>query len=204
MPKLPYDLADLAPALSKDVVDLHYNYHHKTYVNNLNLAMEQLQAAIDKDDLRAVISLQPVIRFNAGSHINHSLYWENLAPASGLGGKLPLPGSPLYERVVKDWGSFERLIDYFTKRTAGIRGSGWGWLVMDRVTKALDYVETHDQDGIFMVPDEVPLLALDAWEHAYYLDYKNARGAYMKNIWKVVNWNVVETRYMKAAAHVIS
>ncbi len=198
LPKLAYEISGLEPVISRAVVDVHYNKHHLTYVNNLNAAMEQLHAAVIKGDLPKIVSLQPAIAFNGGSHINHSMYWENLAPIAGAGGKLPAPDSPFYKRVVADWGSFEKLIDYFTKRAIAIKGSGWGWLVLDKVTKRLEFAETHDQDAVQIMPDKAPLLAVDVWEHAYYLDYKNARAEYMKKIWQIINWEVVEKRYIAA------
>ena len=199
LPKLAYGLQELEPVISRQIVDIHYNKHHLTYVNNLNAAMEQLQEAIVRQDLPNIVNLQPTIIFNGGSHLNHSMYWENLAPIAGVGGKLPPSTSPLFAKVREDWGSFDQLIEYFTKRTTAIKGSGWGWLVLNKSIKKLEYVETHDQDTISMLPDLVPLLTIDVWEHAYYLDYKNARLDYMKNIWKIINWQIVEARFLAAA-----
>lgn len=198
LPKLAYELHALEPVLSKNVIDIHYNKHHMAYVNNLNLAMEQLQNAMAKDDLQTIVSLQPVIAFNGGSHYNHSMYWENLAPMTTIGGKLPAPGSPLYERIMQDWGSFDKLMEYYSKRNTSIKGSGWGWLVLDRLTKKTEFVETHDQDAVTTIPDKIPLLTIDMWEHAYYLDYKNAKVDYMKNIWKIINWDIVQKRFHAA------
>ncbi len=198
LPQLKYGLHELEPVISRGIVDLHYNKHHLTYVNNLNAALEQLQDAMVKQDLPKIVSLQPTIIFNGGSHINHSMYWENLSPISAVGGKIPSSG-PFFAKVTEDWGSFDKLIDYFTKRTTAIKGSGWGWLVLNKSIKKLEYVETHDQDTISMLPDLAPLLTIDVWEHSYYLDYKNARLEYMKNIWKIVNWEIVAARYSAAA-----
>ena len=195
LPKLAYDLNALEPVLSKNIVDVHYNKHHLNYVNTLNTTMEQLQEAIAKNDLPKIVTLQPVIAFNGGSHINHSMYWENLAPMSGVGGKRPKSGN-FYEKIIQDWGSFDKLEEYFTKRTAGIKGSGWGWLVLDKITKRTMYMETHDQEAVEMIsPDKAPLLAVDIWEHAFYLDYKNVKMEYLKNVWKIINWEVVQKRF---------
>ena len=195
LPKLAYEITGLEPVISRHVLDLHYNKHHLTYVNNLNAALDQLQEAMIKQDLSKIVALQQTIIFNGGSHINHSMYWENLAPIAGAGGKLPDPKSALGEQVIKDWGSFDKLIDYFTKRSTAIKGSGWGWLVLNKAIKKLEFLETHDQDTISMIPDMSPLLTIDVWEHSYYLDYKNLRAEYMKNIWKIVNWQTVEKRF---------
>eukprot|EP01022_Parablepharisma_sp_SALTPOND_P004715 TRINITY_DN120824_c0_g1_i1.p2 TRINITY_DN120824_c0_g1~~TRINITY_DN120824_c0_g1_i1.p2 ORF type:complete len:241 (+),score=27.35 TRINITY_DN120824_c0_g1_i1:165-887(+) len=199
LPKLAYEFSALEPVLSRTLVDIHYNKHHLNYVNTLNAAMEQYNEAIAKNDLPKIVALQPTIAFNGGSHINHSLYWENLAPAATIGGKLPPAGSPLHERIVQDWGSFDKMMEYFVKRTTGIKGSGWGWLVLDKITKKTSFMETHDQDAVEMVsPDKAPLLGVDIWEHAFYLDYKNVKAEYMKNIWKIINWEVVQKRYAAA------
>ncbi len=199
LPKLPYDFAALQPVISAPLLELHYTKHHQNYVNTLNTAMEQLNEALEKNDLAKIVALQPVIAFNGGSHINHSMYWENLAPMATVGGKLPAAGSPFHERIVQEWGSFDKMIEYFNKRTAGIKGSGWGWLVVDKLTKRTMYMETHDQDAVEMVsPDKAPLLAIDIWEHAFYIDYKNVKAEYLKNVWKIVNWEVVQKRYEAA------
>lgn len=198
LPDLPFPLDGLEPVISKATVDTHYNKHHRTYVDNLNRAVDQLKAALDSQDLPKIAALEPEVRFNGGSHLNHMMYWENLAPTSTVGGKLPEPRTPMYAQVKKDWGSFERLIAYITARSTAIKGSGWGWLVWNNVTLRLEFMETHDQDAVYIFPNVVPLLAIDVWEHAYYIDQKNARAEYLKNIWKVVNWVTVQKRLAAA------
>jgi len=198
LPKLAYELNGLEPVISASLLDLHYNKHHMTYVNNLNLAVEQLQDAMAKNDLSKILSIQPNIVFNGGSHINHSMYWENLAPEKTLGGKFPSPDSAFSKKIVQDWGSYEKFIEYFTKKATGIKGSGWAWLVLAKATKKFEYMETHDQDTPVMTADVVPLLTVDVWEHAYYIDYKNVRAEYLKNIWRIINWDVVEKRFLAA------
>ena len=207
LPTLPYDLHSLEPLMSRSVLDVHYNKHHKTYVDTLNIAMAQLNEAMAKEDLPTIVSLQPLIAFNGGSHICHSMFWENLSPVTNVGGKLPTVDSPFHKRVIEDWGSFDKLMNYFTQRTIDIKGSGWSWLVMDRMTRRLEYRESHDQNSVTMEDDVIPLLNIDAWEHAYALDYKtadyrNARLEYMKNIWKIINWDVVQQRFLNAMSFV--
>eukprot|EP01022_Parablepharisma_sp_SALTPOND_P022630 TRINITY_DN4614_c0_g1_i1.p2 TRINITY_DN4614_c0_g1~~TRINITY_DN4614_c0_g1_i1.p2 ORF type:complete len:238 (-),score=17.97 TRINITY_DN4614_c0_g1_i1:79-792(-) len=199
LPPLPYSTLGLEPAISKSVLNVHYNKHHKTYVDDLNMAMEKLHEARQRNDLGAIVALQPLIRFNGGSHICHSMYWENLAPITGAGGKIPSSNTMLYKKIFEDWGSFEKLMNYFTTRTIEIKGVGWSWLVLHRATGRLGYRESHDQDAVTMHHDVVPLLTIDAWEHAFTVDYKTddhktARHKYMSNIWKVVNWECVEKR----------
>ena len=203
LPSLPFDMHSLEPIMSRTSVESHYNKHHKIYVDNLNSAMIQLQEAMAKEDLPTIVSLQPLIAFNGGSHICHSLFWENLAPITTVGGKLPAAGSPLHKKVIEDWGSFEKLMDYMTRRTMEIKGSGWSWLALDRMTHRLVYEESHDQNLVTMERDVIPLLAIDAWEHAFTLDfktydYKTARSEYCKNIFKIVNWDVVQNRLLAA------
>lgn len=195
LPKLAYGLADLEPVISQQTMNLHYNKHHQTYITNLNAAMKQLNDAIPKKDLPTILALQLTIIFNGGGDLNHNLYWENLSPIKAVGGKLPAENSPLTKKVIEEWGSFDKLIQYFTDRSNAIKGSGWGWLVLNKSTNKLEFVETHDHGTISQLPDMVPLLVVDVWEHAYYLDYKNVRKDYLTNIWKIINWGVVETRY---------
>ena len=198
LPKLEYPLIGLDPFISSALLDLHYNKHHNTYVTNLNAATQELYEALEKQDLPKIVSLQSAIRFNGGSHINHSMYWENLSPANLLGGKFPVEGSPLMNAIKSEFGSMEQFIALFNQKATGHKGSGWAWLAYNKITKRVVYEETHDQDTVCMIPDLVPLLTVDVWEHAYYIDYKNVRAEYLKKIWNVINWKCVEERYAKA------
>jgi Fe-Mn family superoxide dismutase len=157
--------------------------------------LEELAEALVKNDLQKIVSLQSSIKFNGGSHINHSLYWENLAPTSTTGGKLPADDSKLGGLIKKEFGSFDNFITEFNKKAAGIQGSGWGWLGYDKVTKEVVITETPNQDPL---TTSVPLLTIDMWEHAWYLQYKNVKADYLKEIWKVVNWGKVEERLAAA------
>ena len=199
LPKLAYELNGLEPVLSQGLVDIHYNKHHLTYVNNLNIAIESLVDAVSKQDLPKIVSLQPTIIFNGGSHINHSMYWENLSPISAEGGKIPDSNSILSQKIVQNWGSYDKFMEYFTKRATAIKGSGWGWLVYNQITKNVEYFESKDQDTVVMAPDLKPIMTVDVWEHAYYIDYKNVRAEYLKNIWKIINWKKVEERLKELA-----
>lgn len=135
------------------------------------------------------------IKFNLGGHINHSIYWENLAPIGAGGGEYPAAESALTHQVVKQFGSYETLIDEFTKKTVPVQGSGWGWLGYDNSSKSLRILELGNQE--MLAPAGLaPLLTIDVWEHAYYIDYKNLRLDYVKQIWKIVNWKDVERRFL--------
>jgi len=196
LPKLPYELDALEPVISKEIMDLHYNKHHQAYVNNLNVAVEKYGPA----DLDNQVALQPAIKFNGGGHINHSIFWTNLAPPNSGGGTPPT--GALADAINRDFGSFEDFIKLFNAKTAPIQGSGWGWLGYNKAKDRLEYAACSNQDPLFPTTGLVPLLGIDVWEHAYYLVYKNARPKYLEEIWKVVNWQNVAERYEKARTQI--
>jgi Fe-Mn family superoxide dismutase len=198
LPELPYDFSALEPVISAEIMKLHYEKHHATYVAKLNEALEKYASAEAKEDLNAMISLQPAIRFNGGGHINHSIFWTNLAPKNKGGGETPK--GELADQIKKQWGSLEAFIEKFNSIAAPIQGSGWCWLSFCKTTKML-YIETcANQDPLEATTGCIPLLGIDVWEHAYYLQYKNVRPDYLKAIWKVVNWSNVSERYTKAVS----
>merc|ERR1712087_857905 len=133
----------------------------------------------------------------AGGYNVHNTYWENLAPEGNPGGILPGESSGLTKEIVKYFGSYDNFKTQFNAKTGAIQGSGWGWLAFDPQTKALTIEQTLNQDNV-ECNGKVPLLTIDVWEHAYYLQYKNLRPDYLTNIWKVVNWNCVEDRFNAA------
>lgn len=197
LPTLPYDLNALEPYISSDIMNLHYNKHHKAYVDNLNKALEQYHDAECKGDLQTMIALQKAIRFNGGGHINHSIFWTNLAPANKGGGGTP--EGKLAEAINHQWGSHDKFIEQFNTWTTAIQGSGWGWLGYCKLTKHLEIITCENQDPL-SIKGYVPLLGVDVWEHAYYLQYKNVRADYVKAIWNIVNWKNVAERYAAATA----
>lgn len=163
---------------------LHHSKHHQTYVNNLNAAIISQASA----DLVAQLHLQAAISFNAGGHINHTLFWENLTPQSSYSN----PGPAITKSIEARWSSIQGFKDAFTVVLLGIKGSGWGWLVQDHATGNLELTTTKDQD---IVPaGKKPLLGIDMWEHAYYLQYLNDKKEYVNGIWNIVNWAAVEKR----------
>lgn len=201
LPKLPYDFADLEPVISADIMKLHYTKHHQGYVDNLNKALEQyaeLQPKAEQSNSPSdLIALQSAIKFNGGGHVNHSIFWTNLAPKNKGGGTPPSDGEFL-QAIKKDFGSLDKFIEQFTNRTVAIQGSGWGWLGYCKMSHSLDIVTCENQDPL-STKGLVPLLGIDVWEHAYYLQYKNVRADYVKNIWNIINWKNVEERYHQAA-----
>ncbi|RUS29547.1 Manganese/iron superoxide dismutase [Jimgerdemannia flammicorona] len=219
LPDLPYDYDALEPIISTEIMRLHHSKHHQAYINAFNQAEEKLDNALSKGDLTQQIQLQNIIKFNGGGHINHSLFWQNLAPKKQGGGEHP-KGS-LLSAIQKDFGSLDNFVTQFNTQTAAVQGSGWGWLVgyplfwrgkwigsrwvwrllqwvangYNKAAKRLEIATTANQDPLLNL---TPLLGVDVWEHAYYLQYKNVRPDYLKAIWEVVNWKTVAERYAKA------
>ena len=196
LPVLAYAPTDLEPVLSGEIVELHHKKHHQTYVNNYNAALDQIAAAYAASDLLTVQSLLPVMHFNLGGYNTHVLYWENLAPVGRGGGEYPAD-SALAKAIAAEWGSLEAFITTFNAKTVALQGSGWGWLAFDPHTKLLSIETTPNQD-LIKNNGRTPLLGIDVWEHAYYLQYKNARAEYLAQIWKIVNWRVVAQRLDEA------
>jgi len=193
LPPLPYAYNALEPIISEAIMRLHHSKHHQAYVDNLNAAMQKLDGALAEKDVKSQIALQSAIKFNGGGHINHSIFWTNLAPKSAGGGQPPR--GPLADAINKEFGSLDKFIAEFNAQAAAVQGSGWGWLGYNRAAKRLEITTTQNQDPLTHL---IPLLGIDVWEHAYYLDYKNARPEYLKKIWEVVNWNNVAERFEQA------
>ncbi|MCE2982249.1 MAG: superoxide dismutase [Parachlamydia sp.] len=195
LPPLPYDFGDLEPAISADIMILHYTKHHQTYVNNLNKALEQYSEAEKKRDLGAMIALQSAIKFNGGGDVNHSIFWTNLSPVKDEGGKPP--EGLLADTINQEFGNLSTLVDQMSAKATAIQGSGWAWLGFDKANNRLTVATCENQDPL-TTKGLVPLLGIDVWEHAYYLQYKNVRADYVKAIWSIVNWRNVAERFQKA------
>ncbi len=195
LPELPYALNALEPVISEEIMNLHYNKHHLAYVTNLNKALEQYAEAKEKNDLPAMIALQSAIKFNGGGHINHSIFWTNLSPIDKDGGKAP--EGALKEAINQQFGSLEKFIESFSQKAVAVQGSGWAWLGFNKALNRLE-IQTCDNQDPLVIKGFAPLLGIDVWEHAYYLQYKNVRPDYVKAIWKIVNWKNVAERYEKA------
>ncbi|XP_032881302.1 superoxide dismutase [Mn], mitochondrial isoform X3 [Amblyraja radiata] len=174
-------------------MQLHHSKHHATYVNNLNTTEEKYAESLAKGDVTAQVALQPALRFNGGGHINHSIFWTNLSPSGG--GE---PTGELMQMIKRDFGSFEKLKEMMSTMSVGVQGSGWGWLGYKKDSGRLQLAACPNQDPLQGTTGLHPLLGIDVWEHAYYLQYKNVRGDYLKAIWNIINWENVEER-LKAA-----
>uniref|UniRef100_G3MR68 Superoxide dismutase n=1 Tax=Amblyomma maculatum TaxID=34609 RepID=G3MR68_AMBMU len=186
LPDLPYDYGALEPAISGEIMRIHHQKHHQTYITNYNAAISSLYEAMEKRDAPAIVHLQSAIKFNGGGHVNHSIFWQNLKPV-GEGGGEP-PHGALGWAIDQDYGSMENLIQKMSSEGAALQGSGWVWLALDKELKKVKVETTANQDPLVTKgANLVPLLGIDVWEHAYYLQYKNVRPDYLKNIWKVMN-----------------
>ncbi|KAF7762345.1 hypothetical protein Agabi119p4_8938 [Agaricus bisporus var. burnettii] len=190
LPDLPYAYDALEPYISRQIMELHHKKHHQTYVNALNTA----EAAYAKASTpKERIALQAALKFNGGGHINHSLFWQNLAPAAGAGGQLK-PG-PLKDAIDQTFGGLDNLKKEFNTTTAGIQGSGWGWLGVNPSSKRLEISTTPNQDPLLNL---VPIIGVDIWEHAFYLQYLNVKADYLNAIWSVINFDEAQRRYVEA------
>ena len=197
LPVLPYPTDALEPFIDKMTMEIHYGKHHKAYVDNLNKAIVDNDKTKDRnlDFLMSIAGqLPPAVRNNAGGHYNHSLFWTLLAPAKGQ-----QPGSKFMEMVNASFGSLDKFKEEFAKAGMQRFGSGWVWAIIKN--NKLLISSTPNQDNPLMDVAEskgYPILALDVWEHAYYLKYQNLRADYIKAFWNVVNWNEVEKRIISS------
>eukprot|EP00904_Undaria_pinnatifida_P001204 jgi/Undpi1/11084/HiC_scaffold_30.g13382.m1 len=170
----------------------------KAYINNLNLALEKLADAESKGDVTAIVQLQAAIKFNGGGHLNHSIFWK-ARHNHNLGGGKMVTGT-LADMIEAQYHSMGALTEKLSAASVGVQGSGWGWLGYDKVNKRLAIATCANQDPLEATTGLVPLLGIDVWEHAYYLQYKNVRPDYVKGIFKVVNWADVQERLTAATA----
>ena len=190
LPRLTYDYDALEPAISKNIMQLHHQKHHQGYVDKLNKILEgRDESQLSIEDLLRLESLPDDIRTgiinNGGGHYNHSLFWRWMSPDGG--GE---PRGNLARDISQAYGSFQEFTDAFNEKALNIFGSGWAWLMPD-----MRIVTTQNQENPMMHGESVPILGLDVWEHAYYLDYKNVRADYVKAWWNVVNWPEVEKHH---------
>ncbi|WP_296197521.1 superoxide dismutase [uncultured Microbacterium sp.] len=192
LPELPYDYAALEPHISGAIMQLHHDKHHQAYVTGANTALEQLAEARDKGEFAYINKLEKDLAFNLGGHTNHSIFWTNLSPNGG-----DKPTGELAAAIDDNLGSFDKFQAQFTAAALGVQGSGWAGLFWDSIGQQLIIQQFFDQQAQFAA-GTVPLLLLDVWEHAYYLDYKNVRADYVKAFWNIANWADVQARFDRA------
>ncbi|WP_342318621.1 superoxide dismutase [Corynebacterium mayonis] len=194
LPELDYDYNALEPHISAEIMELHHSKHHATYVKGANSALEALEAErngeANPDKLRA---LSKNLAFNLGGHTNHSIFWKNMTPNGG-----GAPTGEIASAIERDFGSFEKFQAQFEGVATSLQGSGWAVLGYDHIAGRLIIQQMTDQQGNISV-DFTPLLMLDMWEHAYYLQYKNVKADYAKAFWNVVNWQDVNERLAAAS-----
>ena len=194
LPDLSYDYGALDPHIAGEIMELHHSKHHAAYVAGANTALEKMAAARESGDFGAIAGLEKALAFNLGGHTNHSIFWTNLSPEGG-----DKPTGDLAQAIDEHFGSFDGFQAHFTNNAMTIMGSGWSILAWDTIGQKLIIVQLYDQQGNVPV-GLIPLLMLDMWEHAFYLQYKNVKADYVKAWWNVVDWANVQQRFITATA----
>ena len=189
LPELSYDYAALEPHLSARIMELHHDNHHRTYVEGANKAIAGLAEAREKDDFDRIAALERALAFNVSGHVLHSIFWRNMTP--GGGGE---PQGELMDAIRESFGSFASFKKQLVKAAGTIMGSGWGALAWDPLARCLVTVQVHDHQSE-TVQAGVLLLVLDAWEHAYYLQYQTEKLKYFEAVWNLWNWADVSDRF---------
>ncbi|GAA3960867.1 superoxide dismutase [Actinomadura viridis] len=188
LPDLPYDYAALEPAITGEILELHHSKHHAAYVKGANDTLERLAEARDKEQYGGLVGLEKTLAFNLSGHVLHTIFWDNLSPDGG-----DRPAGELASAIDEHFGSFEAFRAQLTTATATVQGSGWGVLGWEPLGRRLIVQQVYDHHGN-VGTGAVPLLVFDAWEHAYYLQYRNVRPDYVEKLWDLVNWEDVAAR----------
>ena len=194
LPDLPYDYGELEPHYSAQILELHHDKHHAAYVSGANTTLEKLADARDKEDFGAIVGLEKTLAFNLAGHVLHSIFWTNLSAHGG--GE---PNGSLGSAIGEHFGSFAAFKAHLTQATTTIQGSGWGVLAWEPLGKRLIVEQVYDHQGN-IGQGTVPLLVFDAWEHAFYLQYKNVKADFVTALWNIVNWADVTDRFDRARA----
>jgi Fe-Mn family superoxide dismutase len=192
LPELTYDYSALAPHISAQIMELHHSKHHAAYVAGANTALEKLAEARDANDFANINRFQKDLAFHLGGHTNHSIFWKNLTPDSQ-----ERPSGDLSSAIDEYFGSFDKFRAHFNAAALGLQGSGWAFLAWDAIGGQLIIEQLYDQQGNIAAAT-TPLLMLDMWEHAFYLDYKNVKGDYVTAFWNIINWDDVAQRFAAA------
>jgi superoxide dismutase, Fe-Mn family len=192
LPDLTYDYGALEPEISGAIMEVHHGKHHRAYVDGANKAIEQLLDARERQDFSQIATIQRALAFNVSGHVLHSLFWQNLAPKAG--GR---PGGGLSEAVDRDFGNFDSFKKQFNAAAMNTMGSGWVALIYEPLTRRLGTTLIHDHQSE-VTQGSVPLMVLDAWEHAYYLQYRNDKGKFFEAVWNLWNWDDISRRFEAA------
>ena len=192
LPELSYDLAALEPHYSAEVLELHHHKHHAAYVAGANTALDKLDEARTSDDYGSINQLQKNLAFHLSGHVLHSMFWENLSPDGG-----GPPEGELADAVDDGFGGFDRFRNQLTQAALNVQGSGWGALTWEPLGQRLIIEQVYDHQSN-VGQGAPPLLVLDMWEHAYYLQYRNLKADWVEAFWKIVNWPDVAARFERA------
>ena len=193
LPKLPYKISALEPHVSAEALQLHHEKHHNAYVEGANKTLESLAEARDKGDYSSLNQLQKNLAFHLSGHVMHSIFWKIMSPDGG--GK---PGDKLLDRIQDDFGSLDAMQKQVSECALSIQGSGWASLAWEPLGQRLVIEQVYDHQGN-IGNATVPLLVLDMWEHAYYLQYRNEKAKWVKAFWDIVNWSDVQERLRGAS-----
>jgi len=188
LPDLPYDYGALEPHLSGKMMELHHDKHHRVYVEGANQAIEKLLKARREDDFEQIAALERALAFNVSGHVLHSIFWQNLIPKGG-----ERPSGLLAAWIDRDFGSFDLFKKQLVQAAVTIMGSGWAALVWDPIARRLGTTQVHDHQSQ-ITQGGIPLLVMDAWEHAYYLQYQSDKAKYFEAVWNLWNWEDVSKR----------
>lgn len=194
LPDLDYDYGALAPHISAQINELHHTKHHATYVKGANDTLDKLAEARDKGDFGSIVGLETTLAFNLAGHANHVVWWKILSPEGG-----DKPTGELAQAIDDAFGSWDKFQAQFTAVATTIQGNGWAALSWDPVGKTLITQQLRDHHNNLILPT-VPILLVDVWEHAFYLDYKNVKADYVKALWNVYNWAEVSKRFDNAVS----
>ena len=192
LPDLPYDYAALEPHYSGEILELHHDKHHAAYVAGANATLERLGESREHNDYASLVGLEKTLAFNVSGHVLHSLFWKNLSPDGG-----DRPDGELAAAIEEHFGSFDAFAAQLTAATNTIQGSGWGVLGWEPLGGRLLVEQVYDHHGN-VGQGTVPLLVFDAWEHAFYLQYKNVKADFVKALWNLINWEDVAARFADA------
>ena len=192
LPDLPYDYAALEPHYSAQILELHHDKHHAAYVKGANTALEKLAASREKEQFDTINQLQKNLAFNLSGHVLHSLFWNNMTPQGG-----DKPEGELAAAIDESFGSFEGFRSQLSEAALNVQGSGWGALTWEPVAQQLIVEQVYDHQSN-VGQGAPPLLVLDMWEHAYYLQFKNVKADWVDSFWNIVNWPDVANRFTNA------
>jgi Fe-Mn family superoxide dismutase len=193
LPKLPYETSALEPIISKRILELHHGAHHALYVKGANAALEKMEKARQSENAEMIAGLEKELAFNVSGHVLHSIFWQNMMPK---GGGQP-PDGEFARTINRDFGSFDRFKWQLTQAAQKAMGSAWAALAWEPAGGRLVTVEIHDHQGNVTQPG-IPLMVIDAWEHAYYLQYENRKAEFFSAIWNLWNWRDVSARFEAA------